>query len=249
MGVREIVPGVHRLGSHLVNWYLVEDEGGLTAVDAGLPAFEKTLDADLQALGHTRADVAAVVLTHSDSDHTSLAPALRAAGARVLIHAGDEATLAEPKAKTGDAAPRHLLPYLARPGFWRFFGGTMRVGGAKAPQIAGAETFADGDVLDVPGRPRAIHTPGHTAGHCAILFERHGALFVGDALYMWNPITGSRSPQIGPSAFNESNETALASLAAIESVEAEVLLPGHGEPWRGRPADAVAQARATGRTA
>jgi glyoxylase-like metal-dependent hydrolase (beta-lactamase superfamily II) len=249
MGPREIVPGVHRLGSHLVNWYLVEDEGGLTAVDAGLPSFEKTLDADLQALGHARADVAAVVLTHSDSDHTSLAPALRAAGARVLIHTADEATLAEPKAKTGDAAPKHLLPYLVRPGFWSFFGGMLRAGGAKAPKIAGAETFADGDVLDVPGRPRVIHTPGHTAGHCAILFERQGALFVGDALYMWNPITGARSPQIGPSAFNESNETALASLAAIESVDAEVLLAGHGEPWRGRPADAVAQARATGRTA
>jgi glyoxylase-like metal-dependent hydrolase (beta-lactamase superfamily II) len=249
MAPQEIVPGVHRLGSPLVNWYLVEDEGRLTAVDAGLPAFEKALDADLQALGHARADVAAVVLTHSDSDHTSLAPALRDAGARILIHADDEATLAKPQAKKGEAAPKHLLRYVVRPGFWGFFGGMLRAGGAKAPAIEGAETFVDGDVLDVPGRPRAIHTPGHTAGHCAILFERHGALFVGDALYMWNPITGARSPQIGPSAFNESNDQALASLAAIEDLEAEVLLPGHGEPWRGRPADAIAQARATGRTA
>jgi glyoxylase-like metal-dependent hydrolase (beta-lactamase superfamily II) len=186
----EVVPGVHRLGSSLVNWYLVEDEGGVTAVDAGLPAFEKTLDADLHALGHTRSDVAAVVLTHSDSDHTSLVPALRDAGARVLIHADDEATLRNPKAKTGDAAPRHLVPYLIRPGFWR-----------------------------------------------------HGTLFVGDALYMWNPLTGSREPQLGPSAFHESNEQAFASLAPIEGLDAEIVLAGHGEPWRGRPAEAVARAR------
>jgi glyoxylase-like metal-dependent hydrolase (beta-lactamase superfamily II) len=239
----EIVPGVHRLGSPLVNWYLVEDQGRLTAVDAGLPAFEKTLDADLRALGHRRSDIAAVVLTHSDSDHTSLVPAFRDAGARVLIHADDEATLRKPKAKTGDAAPKHLLPYLIRPGFWRFLGGMMRAGGAKAAKIEAVETFAHGDVLDVPGRPRVIHTPGHTAGHCALLFERHKALFVGDALYMWNPITGSREPQLGPSAFYESNEQALASLAAIEGLDAEVMLAGHGDPWQGRPADAVAHAR------
>ncbi len=241
--ITEVVPGVHRLGSSLVNWYLVEDEGRLTAVDAGLPAFEKTLDADLHSLGHSRSDVAAVVLTHSDSDHTSLVPALRDAGARVLIHADDEATVREPKAKKGDAAPKHLLPYLIRPAFWRFFGGMLRAGGAKMAKIQGAETFAHGDVLDVPGRPRVIHTPGHTAGHCALLFERHKALFVGDALYMWNPMTGSREPQLGPSAFYESNEQAFASLAAIEGLDAEIVLAGHGDPWRGRPADAVNRAR------
>lgn len=248
MKPQEIVPGVHRLGSpSLVNWYLVEDEGGLTAVDAGLRGFEKTLDDDLHALGHTRGDVAAVVLTHSDTDHTGLASALREAGARVLIHGDDAATLAKPAGKTGDAAPKNLLRYLVRPGFWRFFGGMMRTGGVKELGVEGAETFGDRDVLDVPGRPRAIHTPGHTAGHCAILFERHGALFVGDLLYTWNPVNGHRGPALGPAAFYESNDTALASLAAIEHAEAEVVLPGHGEPWRGRPADAVAQARATGR--
>lgn len=246
--ITEVIPGVHRLGSHVVNWYLVEEEGRLTAVDAGLPAFEKTVDADLQALGHRRSDVAAVVLTHSDSDHTSLARALREAGARVLIHADDEATLREPKAKTGDATPRHLLAYLIRPGFWRFFGAMLRAGGAKAVKIDGAETFVHADVLDVPGRPLVIHTPGHTAGHCALLFERHKALFVGDALYTWNPLTGSREPQLGPPAFYESNEQAFASLTAIEGLAADVVLAGHGDPWWGSPADAVARARrVTGR--
>jgi hypothetical protein len=37
----DIVPGVHRLGSPLVNWYVVEERGQLTVVDAGLPAFRK----------------------------------------------------------------------------------------------------------------------------------------------------------------------------------------------------------------
>jgi glyoxylase-like metal-dependent hydrolase (beta-lactamase superfamily II) len=72
-GPVEIVPGVYGLGSEKVNWYLVEHEGRLTAVDAGLPAFATTLAADLAKIGKQIDDVDAVVLTHSDGDHTGLA--------------------------------------------------------------------------------------------------------------------------------------------------------------------------------
>jgi hypothetical protein len=41
-----------------------------------------------------------------------------------------------------------------------------------------------------------------------------------------------------------STSQARESLAAIESLEANLLLPGHGEPWHGSPTAAVAQARA-----
>jgi glyoxylase-like metal-dependent hydrolase (beta-lactamase superfamily II) len=242
-GLVEIAPGVHGLGTEIVNWYLVESEGRLVAVDSGLPKFERTLDADLNAMGRKREDVEAVVLTHSDGDHTGLAQVLREAGARVLIHADDDATLRNPGSKSGDASPIHLVPYMVRPGFWRFMGHMTRRGGARPPKIEGAETFADGDLLDVPGNPRVIHTPGHTLGHSSLVFERLGVLFAGDALCTWNPITGQRVPQLMPAAFNVSNVQAVQSLGALIDVEAERLLAGHGEPWLGSPADAVARAR------
>jgi glyoxylase-like metal-dependent hydrolase (beta-lactamase superfamily II) len=238
-----VVPGVHRLGSHLVNWYLVEDEGRLTAVDAGLTGFTGDLDDDLRQLDHRVADVDAVVLSHSDGDHTGLARTLREAGARVLIHSADAGTLAKPGPKAGDASPRHLLPYLWRPQTWRFFGGMIRGGGARPPALEGAETFADGDVLEVPGRPRVIHTPGHTPGHCVLLFEGRGALFVGDAMCTWNPLTKRVGPQLMPRPLNVSNADARASLQRIADVQARVILPGHGEPWHGPPATAVQRAR------
>ncbi|HEY1834883.1 MAG TPA: MBL fold metallo-hydrolase [Solirubrobacteraceae bacterium] len=96
---------------------------------------------------------------------------------------------------------------------------------------------------DVPGKPLAVHTPGHTPGHCALLFAEHGALFVGDALCTWNPVTGQTGPQLMPRAFNVDTAQCLDSLAAIESLQAAVLLVGHGEPWRDGPAAAVANAR------
>jgi glyoxylase-like metal-dependent hydrolase (beta-lactamase superfamily II) len=185
-----------------------------------------------------------VVLTHSDGDHVGLAAALQAAGARVLIHHADEAALRTGKRKSTDGSPRQLLRALTRPGPWRFLIGMMRDGGAKATTVDGAETFTDGDVLEVPGRPRVVATPGHTPGHCALHFEGHGALFVGDQLCTLNPLTGDTAPQVMPALMNVSTPQAFDSLARLESVQAAALLPGHGEPWRGGVDVAVARARA-----
>src|SRR5205085_4855063 len=78
---KDIVPRVHRLGNSVVNWYLVEGDGGLTAIDTGLPGFDKTLNSDLATLGFELSDVKAVILTHSDGDHTGLAGTFKDAGA------------------------------------------------------------------------------------------------------------------------------------------------------------------------
>jgi glyoxylase-like metal-dependent hydrolase (beta-lactamase superfamily II) len=238
----EIVPRVHRLGSKYVNFYVVEADGRVTIVDAGMPGYADTLEADLRAIGRSPADVEAVVLTHSDSDHTGIVLTLRDAGARVLIHSADEGTLAKPGPKGGDASPQHILPVLWRPTLWKFIVALGRSGGMKMPKIENPETFSDNDVLDVPGSPRVVHTPGHTPGHCAFHFADHGALIVGDALCTWNPVTGSRGAQLMPRQMNVSNAQALESLARLEGLEADVVLAGHGEPHRESPGVAVARA-------
>jgi len=239
----EIVPRVHRLGSKFVNFYVVEAEGRLTLVDAGVPGFASTLEADLRAIGHTPGNVDAVVLTHSDADHTGVVLTLRNAGARVLIHSADEAALAKPGPKGGDASPPHLLPVLWRPTLWKFIAAIATSGSLKLQKVRDAETFSDGDVLDVPGAPRVMHTPGHTPGHCVFHFADHGVVFAGDALCMWNPVTGSRGIQLMPRQMNVSNAQALESLARVEQLEAGAVLVGHGEPCRESLRVAVARAR------
>ncbi len=247
-GPVEIVPGVHGVGSEMVNWYLVEEGGRLTAVDAGVPGFRRSLDHELHALGRDRSDIAAVVLTHPDADHTGIVPELRSRGAAVFVHEADDAFLRKPGMKGGDANARNFLPHLVRPSAWPIIGHVVRQGGLRPPRVEGAETYSDGDVLDVPGSPRVVHTGGHTPGHSVLLFERHGALFAGDALCTWNPLTGRRGAQLMPTAFNVSTDGAEEALAKIEPLEAQVVLPGHGDPLRDSPAAAVAAARAAGRT-
>jgi glyoxylase-like metal-dependent hydrolase (beta-lactamase superfamily II) len=44
-----------------------------------------------------------------------------------------------------------------------------------------ALSYTDGAVWELGGmRVRAVHLPGHTAGHCALLVEPHGIAFIGD---------------------------------------------------------------------
>src|SRR5918994_4747198 len=85
----EVAPGVHRLGNEMVNFYLVEADGGLTLVDAGLPAFLDELEELLRSRGRTVADIDALLLTHAHGDHVGIAEKVRQAGVPVRIHERD----------------------------------------------------------------------------------------------------------------------------------------------------------------
>jgi glyoxylase-like metal-dependent hydrolase (beta-lactamase superfamily II) len=112
------------------------------------------------------------------------------------------------------------------------------------PRLEDVTTYADGAELDVPGRLTVVRTPGHSHGHSTLLLADRGVLFAGDALCTRNPLTGQTGPQLMPAAVNASTEQALASLDRLEPIEASITLFGHGEPWTGTPAEAVARARA-----
>ena len=112
--------------------------------------------------------------------------------------------------------------------------------------VAEVSSFADGEVIDVPGKPRAIHAPGHTPGSSALLFESSRVLMTGDVIVTRNPLTGRVGPQIMPSAFNHDTAQALGSVDALSGVAADTLLAGHGEPWTDGVDEAVRRARAAG---
>ncbi|MEU8393474.1 MBL fold metallo-hydrolase [Micromonospora sp. NPDC048843] len=46
-----------------------------------------------------------------------------------------------------------------------------------------AQPLADGDLLDVGGGLRVVHTPGHSPGHVSLLHEPTRLLITGDALF------------------------------------------------------------------
>jgi glyoxylase-like metal-dependent hydrolase (beta-lactamase superfamily II) len=233
---------IHRAGTQIVNWYLLEEGGRVTIVDAGCPAYRPQLDGALSEIGRSIEDVEAIVLTHAHIDHIGFAQRLQdERGTPVYVHEAEQ-----PQATTGKAPPTEgsYLPALLRYRKAReVIFHIARNGGARPPKVARVQTFSDGDELDVPGRPRAIHTPGHSPGHCVLHVPAEGAAFVGDALCGWSVITGEQGPILPPRQFSNSMAKASASLDRIAAINAQTLYFGHGDPFTGGSEAAVAQAR------
>ena len=229
--------GVVRLGTDLVNWFLVEDGGEVVVVDTGFPVYRPQLERGLALLGRSTSDVAAVVLTHAHADHTGGAEQLRRdLGVPVYIHEAEPERRAKTEAST--------VPYLRNAHAVRFLT-HFRTSGAPEP-IGAVQTFADGDEL--PGGLRAVHTGGHTEGHCVIHHPKRSLLFAGDLICTINPLTGARGPQLLPRALNAASGTMFDSMTRLESLEVGKILFGHGPTWTQGVAAAVRRARETGPT-
>ena len=236
-GPETVAPGVHRIplplpmdGLRAVNVYVLEDDDGLALIDGGW-AIEQSraeLDRALGELGHDLRDVRQVLVTHVHRDHYTQAVAIRrAVGARVLLGAGERASMAT--LTPGGADILSEQPSRLR-----------RIGaGALADELAAIpidrmetlEYYEDPDVWlepsDVPVGSRllaAVPTPGHTRGHLVFHDAAAGLLFAGDHVL----------PHITPSIGFEPDRPPLplrdylASLERVLALPDAVLLPAHG---------------------
>jgi glyoxylase-like metal-dependent hydrolase (beta-lactamase superfamily II) len=241
----EVAEGVYRLGTRWINFYLVVESAEYTMVDAGYPGYWKYLSGALDALGASPGAIRAVIVTHHHADHAGTAERVRSTGGpRVLAGEGDAWIIA-------GRYPSH-----ASPGFYRrcsihrsglrFIAHSAVAGGAKYRPVQSVESLTEDDAtLDLPGRPRVIHTPGHTGGHYSVALPDRGVLISGDALATLDYVTGKH--RVGLHPLNDDNEIALASLDRLDAVEAETVLPAHGDPWTRGLRRAIEIARENGR--
>jgi|SRR5665213_3569268 len=229
----EIARGLHRIGADVVNSYVVVDGDDVTVIDAGLPGYWRLLERELASIGKTLDNVRALVLTHGDSDHIGFAGRLfKEKGVAAYVHEADvdRARLKVKKPNSG-WGPMKVGPLA---GFVWYF---ARHGGLRLRPAGGVQPVTAGQVLDVPGSPRIIHTPGHTPGSVSVHVPSVDALFLGDTMTTRNVLTGVTGPK--PAPFTLQPAEAVESLAQIESVDATWVLPGHGPAWDGGVPEAV----------
>jgi glyoxylase-like metal-dependent hydrolase (beta-lactamase superfamily II) len=230
LSVTQVSENVHRFESVYTNWYLLEAGGRVTVLDAGLPGDWNEFSSAVSRLGHWPSDIDAVLITHHHLDHAGNAERLRSAGARVLAHPADAPYLRGEKHQSRGGVAR----FLWRPWYAFYMGSYVAKGITRTPPVAELDKLADSEVLNVPGSPRVIHVPGHTAGSCALFLEDRSLLFSGDALVTLDVLRGPRGrqgPQIARGPFAEDADLAVESLDVLAATNAETVLPGHGEPW------------------
>ncbi|WP_435922481.1 MBL fold metallo-hydrolase [Paenibacillus sp. DYY-L-2] len=194
-----------------VNCYLVEEEDGVTLIDAALPSSaDGIIKAVEQATGKA---LTRIVLTHAHDDHTGALDALKSRLPEVRVHisARDARLLAgdvtldpeEPQTKIRGGVPKKVK---------------------TKPDLLLSEGDRVGSLL-------VVASPGHTPGSISLLDTRSGALVAGDAFQTrgGTAVSGDLRPFFPfPALATWNKEAALDSAAKLAALKPSLLAVGHG---------------------
>jgi glyoxylase-like metal-dependent hydrolase (beta-lactamase superfamily II) len=234
--------GIHRIELPLpfdlgtLNVYLLRRGNGFALIDAGMdtPECFSALRRGVEAAMHTSVEwsrMEELIVSHHHPDYIGLAPRLLGlSGARLRIPAVESEAL-------------HLLSDPAAAEQWER--GILQDAGVPAPLIEQIE-LSMGPIRagfhllphDLPagageciqtdaGEFEIVSTPGHSPGHLCLYNRAHRLLFSGD--HMLEKI----SPNIGWHPEVDALGDYLASLRAVSDLEVDLVLPSHGQPFRG----------------
>lgn len=178
------------------NSYIVGDRS-VAVIDPG-PEDEAHFDALMQALKGR--EVTHILVSHTHRDHSPLARRLKAVTGAITVAEGPHRA----------ARPLHA--------------------GESNPFAESADTdfvpdltLNDGETVSGDGWAlTALHTPGHTANHCAFALDRDGIVFTADHVMAW--ATTIVAPPDG------SMRDYMASLDKLLTRDDRLFLPGHGGP-------------------
>lgn len=224
MATAQIFPHVHALALGPVNVFLIEDGPRLAVVDTGYAGSAPAILDAARALGRQPSDITNIVLTHCHPDHAGSLADLRAAtGAAVWMHRAD-AEVVRGNAPMVRSTP---APGLLNQVLYRIF---IKSVPASVPAAAVDHEVADGDVLPVGPGLRAVHAPGHSAGHTAFVLDAGGGLlFAGDAC--------SNMAGLGLSIVYDDLAEGRRSLARLARLDFAAACFGHGRAISGAGAE------------
>ena len=231
--LHEAAPDIAGLRQLIVNVYFIGEPGSAdwTLVDAGLAGSAEPIVREAARRFGPNSRPKQILLTHGHFDHVgALHTLVRRWGVDVLAHPLEMPYL------TGRSSYPPPDPTVG--------GGAMAWSSMLYPKKPKDLTGfvkplpADGSV---PGLPewRALHTPGHSAGHVAFFRERDRALIAGDAFVTVRQESATsvmaQTPELNgpPAYFTPDWNAARDSVRHLASLNPEIVATGHGIPLRG----------------
>jgi glyoxylase-like metal-dependent hydrolase (beta-lactamase superfamily II) len=259
--VVEVAEGVYRLalplgihGVPTVSAYLLRGADGDTLVDCGIaagvdeegdpgPDGTAAVTAALTAAGSRLERLQRLVVTHAHIDHFGLAgEVVRRSGGELWMHRRTDLDIAkydDPE----EAVDRRTLMLADHGLFGEELTETsegLRDWLPVMPSIGRPSRLLDGgESFSVGGRTwEVVHTPGHSPGHVCLWNAAERLLCSGDHLLqvVSPPVTFERGFEPDPLG------SYLDSLDRVRELGPEMVLPGHGTPFRdgARRAEAIA---------
>lgn len=237
----EIYPGVYHIKTPLpdnplgfVNVYLLKTEQGNLLIDTGWGtdnAFDRLVQQMAEA-GVALDELTYLVITHLHPDHFGLAGRIQEhSPAQIILHAAENAMLihsAENMRSVFKELDRWLctngMPQEVRRQMGQAISSGSHFGNRFKPDwvISGGEHLQLGEFA-----LEFIWTPGHSPGNLVIYESSQRLLFSGDH------VLPNTTPNI--SMYSESMHNPLAdyleSLSQTATLDAVLVLPGHGEPF------------------
>jgi glyoxylase-like metal-dependent hydrolase (beta-lactamase superfamily II) len=209
-----IVPGVYLVGSNPNHTYLIDcGPAGTALIDPGLSSNYEGIIANIEQLGFSPDKIRWVLNTHAHFDHSMADGLFRKLGAEILIHAFDADAVERASRVTGS----YFLPPEIQ---------------AIYPKTTVDWRLVDGEELKLGNQLiQVIHTPGHTEGSSTFVLQLEGQniLFTGDTLLYDHRLGFQGTAYADNHAYVRSLEKLNRfTMDAINRIQWDVLLPGHG---------------------
>jgi len=243
--MEELKPGIYHLELPLPNAYLsfsnaylIKGDGDYLLFDTGWSTDEvlDSLEKQLAETGITLADISQVIASHIHPDHYGLAGKIKELSqAQTALHYLDAESIWARYVEMADLLDevksmlsRHGVPDYVVPPLQAASLGMARFVVPIQPDIKlrGDETISIGSF-----NFQVIWTPGHSVGHICLYEPEQKIIMTGDH------ILPTISPHIGLHPQSSPNPLGdyLNSVNKLKELEVNLVLPGHGAPFRDLP--------------
>ncbi|MEX8548706.1 MAG: MBL fold metallo-hydrolase [Mucilaginibacter sp.] len=171
--MKQITQSLYQISLGTVNAFVIENNG-LTLIDTGLKGSTEKIFSAIKKAGKKPEDIKQIILTHCHPDHAGNAAELKKLfNVPVFAHETDA-----PLIEQGIGGRQmHLTPGVVH---WLIYNLFIKKAGNTIAPVTVDEKLKDNDVLPIAGGIQVIHTPGHSAGHIALLLKDEGVLIAAD---------------------------------------------------------------------